>query len=247
MYKDTAKWLLTFAPITAVITLALTLGPRLNAVVGVGFLGWVRRFPLASAAIVLTLGATVAIVVLCRYVLLTEATPWTELRKSADWWSKAFSDHAVGMPLFPASTDFEAAEIRATTDEATSAEQSALAATTLRIQALSETLNAKARFVRFSWGYVICMLVVLAGLSVAAFSVPATPEAVTKPTKLSLLLPPGTEHRFTEATGCASLGGSTAVAVGGLWDHPAIRLIGPGCPAGEWTAPEDLGMVITAG
>ncbi|WP_313674181.1 hypothetical protein [Mycolicibacterium sp.] len=245
MYKDTAKWLLTFTPITAVITLALTLGPRLNAIVGIGLDGWVRRFPVATAAIVLTLAATVAVVALCRYVLLAEATPWTELRKSPTWWSRAFSDHAVGMPLFPASTDFEAAEIRATTDEATSAQQSALAATTLRIQALSETLNAKARFLRFSWGYGICMLLIVTGLSVAAFSVPATPEAVTKPTKVAILLPDGAERRFTETTGCATLDGTTAVAVGGLWDHPAIRLIGPGCPAGQWTPPDDLGMVIT--
>lgn len=245
MYKDTAKWLLTFAPITAVITLALTLGPRLNAVVGVGLAGWVSRFPVASAAVALTVAATVAIVVLCGYVLLAQASPWTTLRTSPRWWSEAFSEHAVGLPLFPASTDFEAAETRAATDEATGAEQSALAATTLRILALSENLNAKARFRRFVWGYVISLVIILVGLSVAAFSLRATPEAVTRPTEVSLLLPAGAEQRFTEATGCASLQGANAVAVGGLWDRPAMRLLGPGCPEGEWTPPAGLGILVT--
>lgn len=245
MYKDTAKWLLTFAPITAVITLALTLGPRLNAMVGVGFAGGVSQFPLAAAAVALTVLATVAIVALCGYVLLAEASPWTELRTSPEWWSRAFSDHAVGMPLFPASTDFEAAETRAATDEATGAEQSALAATTLRIQALSETLNAKDRFQRFVWGYAVCIVLIVGGLSVVAFSLRATPEAVTQPTEVSLLLPAGTEQRFTEATGCTGLPGTTAVAVGGLWDRPALRLLGPGCPAGEWTPPAELGILVT--
>ena len=244
MYKDTAKWLLTFTPITAVVTLALTLGPRVDAIAGAGFVNWVCEFPVATGAVVLTLFAAVVIVALCSYVLLAQATPWTELRTSATWWSKAFSEHAAGMPLFPASTDFEAAETRATTDSATSAEQTALAGTTLRIQALSETLNAKARFKRFSLGYGVCIVLIVAGLSVAAFSLPATPDAVTKPTKVSILLPAGTENRFAETTGCATLDGTTVVAVQGLWNHPTLRLIGPGCPAGDWTPSNDLGIVV---
>ncbi len=145
MYKETAKWLLTFAPIAAVIALVLTLRPSVEAVGGAGPAAWVREYPAATAAIVVTVLATVALVLLCRWVLLAGATPWSSLRRDADWWSRAFSEHAVGMPLFPASTDFDRAELRATTDEATSAEHSALAATTLRIQTLSEALNAEAR------------------------------------------------------------------------------------------------------
>jgi hypothetical protein len=245
VYKDTAKWLLTFTPITAVVTLALTLAPRVDAVAGAGFMNWVCEFPIATAAVVLTLFATVLIVALCSYVLLAEATSWTTLRTSGNWWSKAFSEHAVGMPLFPASTDFATAETKATTDDASSAEQTALAATSRRILELSESLNAKVRFKRFSWGYGISMLVIVTGLSVAAVSLPATADPVTKPTKVSILMPTGTENRFSETTGCATLDGTTAIAVRGLWNHPTLRLIGLGCPAGDWTPTNDLGIVIT--
>lgn len=247
MYKDTAKWLLTFTPIAAVITLALTLGPRAEAIANAGLLNWACEFPIATAAVVLTLLAAVAIVALCSYALLAEASPWTQLRTDEKWWSKAFSDHAVGMPLFPASTDFTDAETRAVTGKASPAEQTGLAATTLRIQALSESLNAKARFKRFSWGYGICMIAILGGLAVAAFSLPVTPDPVTKPTKVSIIMPAEAESRFTEITGCTTPldDNTTAIAVGGLWSHPTLRLIGPGCTASDRTLPSDLGIIIT--
>lgn len=247
MYKDTAKWLLTFTPIAAVITLALTLGPRTEAIAEAGLLKWVCEFPIATAAVVLTLLAAALIVALCRYVLLAEATPWTQLRTDQKWWSEAFSDHAVGMPLFPAATDFTNAETSAATANASAAEQTALAATTLRIQTLSENLNAKKRFKQFSWGYGICMIVIVTGLAVASFSLPATPDPVTKPTKVSLIMPAGAETRFTEITGCTTplTDKTTAVAVGGLWTHPTLRLIGPGCTTSDHTLPRDLGIIIT--
>lgn len=247
MYKDTAKWLMTFTPIAAVITLALTLGPRTEAVGEAGLLTWVCEFPIATAAVVLTMLATVLIVALCRYVLLAEATPWTQLRTDQKWWSTAFSNHAVGMPLFPAATDFTIAETNAATDNASAAEQTALAATTQRIQTLSENLNAKKRFNRFSWGYGICMIVIVTGLTVAAFSLPATPDPVTKPTQVSIVMSAGAETRFTEITGCTTplTDKTTAVAVGGLWTHPVLRLIGPGCRALDHILPRDLGIIIT--
>lgn len=247
MYKDTAKWLLTFTPIAAVITLALTLGPRTEAIASAGPFKWIYEFPIATAAVVLTLLAAVLIVALCCYVLLAEATPWTQLRTDQKWWSKAFSHHAVGMPLFPAATDFTNAETSAATGNASAAEQTALAATTLRIQTLSENLNAKKRFKRFSWGYGICMIVVVTGLAVATFSLPATPDAVTKPTKVSIVMPAGAESRFTEITGCTTPldDKTTAVAVGGLWTHPTLRLIGPGCTASDHILPSELGIIVT--
>lgn len=245
MYKDTAKWLLTFTPITAVITLALTLGPRIETVASAGLLNWVCEFPVATAAVVLTVIATVVIIILCSYVLLAEASPWTELRTNDTWWSEAFSKHVVGMPLFPSANDFETAETRASTDTASAAEHTALAATTSRIQALSESLNAKDRFKKFSWGYGACMIVILGGLAVAAFSLPAVPDPVTKPTAVSLNMPAGAANRFSEMTGCPKLDEVTAIAVGGLWSHPTLRLIGPGCPTTDWTPPDDLGVIVT--
>jgi hypothetical protein len=245
VHKDTAKWLLTFTPITAVIALVLTIRPSIEAVGAAGPRAWIRQFPAATVAIVMTALATVVLVVLCRSVLLATATEWSTLRRDVEWWSGAFSKHAVGMPLFPSSSDFDDAELRALTEQATPAEHTALAATTLRVQALSEEMNAQARLTKFSWAYGVCMAVIVAGLATATFSLSVTPEAVTKPTAASLYLPgDGAANRFTEATGCVSVQGTTAIAVRGLWSNPTLRLIGPGCRDAEWTPTS--GVLVTA-
>ncbi|WP_396908174.1 hypothetical protein [Mycolicibacterium sp.] len=240
MYKDTAKWLLTFTPIAAIVTLALTLAPRVGAIAATGFTHWVVANPIATAAVALTLFAAAIIVVLCSHVLLAKPRPWTELRADDEWCSKAFSDDAVGVPLFGSSTSYEKIEVAALQNDATAAEQTALAATSRRMLELSEAQNAEARFKRFIWGYGICMVIIVAGMCIATAGVPLAPDAVTKPTKVSILLPPDGESRFTEETQCATVTGTTAIAVRGLWDRPVLRLFGPGCTQAEWTPTAEI-------
>jgi hypothetical protein len=244
MYKDVAKWLMTFTPISAFLTLTLTFAPRADAIIGMGFSQWVCAFPLVAASVVVTLIATVVIIVMCSRVLLVEAGKWTDLQKKENWFSAAFSDHAVGLPLFPASDNYTEAETKARSDQASPAEQTALAATSRRILELSESQNARDRFKEFSIAYVICTVLILAGLAIATVGLPANPDPVTKPTPVSILMQPGTEERFSAASGCVTMQGTTAIAVGGLWNRPKLQLIGPGCPSGEWTAPVDLGATI---
>jgi hypothetical protein len=157
------------------------------------------------------------------------------------------SKHAVGVPLFAASTEYDDAETKAQSGSASAAEQSAIVATSARILALSAEQNAKARFESFRIGYAICMLLIAGGLIFSAVSLPATPDPVTKPAKVSLVMPPGNEARFVAATGCQSLATTTAVAVGGLWNRPRLRLVGQGCPLGDWTPTPDLNGVIVPG
>lgn len=245
MYKETAKWLLTFVPITALVTLALGFAPRFAAMKAAGFVNWVREFPLVTAAAAVTAGLTVVIIVMCCKVLLAEPTAWKTLRADTTWLSKAFSEHAVGVPLFADSTAYQTAESKALTATASAAEQGALADTSRRILELSEAHNARDRFKRFSAVYVICTILIIAGASVVTATLPATPDGVTKPTQVAIFMPPGTENQFVTATGCTSLASTTAIAVGGLWNRPKLRLIGQGCPVEDWTPPENLGIVIT--
>ncbi len=245
MHKDTAKWLITFAPISAFLALVVTFAPRANAIIAMGFPSWARHYPLTAFAIGASIVATVAIIVQCSRVLLAEADIWAELEKKDDgnWFSDAFSKHAVGLPLFPASSHYTEAETRARSGDATAAtaaEQSALAATSLRVLAHSEADNARDRFKKFIPVYAICTLVILVGSIAAAVG----PDAVTKPAQVSILMQPGTEDRFTAASGCQALKTTTAIAVGGLWDRPLLRLFGPGCPTVDWTAPEGLDATI---
>lgn len=248
MHKDAAKWLITFAPISAFLALVLTFAPRANAIIAMGFLSWARHYPLTAIVVGLATVATVVIICKCSTVLLAEADTWAELEKKEEgkWFSDAFSKHAVGLPLFAASSHYTEAETRARSGDATAtaAEQSALAATSLRVLALSEADNARDRFKKFIPVYVICTLVIVVGLIVAAVGLPSIPDPVTKPAQVSILMQPGTEDRFTAASGCQALKTTTAIAVGGLWDRPQLRLVGPGCPTVDWTAPEGLDATI---
>ncbi|GAB88157.1 hypothetical protein [Gordonia rhizosphera] len=248
---ETAKWLMTFVPITIIITLVLAVASQGSAIQTVGVTTWICEHLLATIGLICTLLAVGVIVFLCRNVLLAEADKWSDLKSQAGWFSDAFSKHAVGLPLFPASDDFTRAEAKAASD-ATAAEYNALTTTTQRIIELSEAENTRKEFRKFSIGYIICLLVIIIGLVVSFVSIataPTSPEEITKPTSVTIHMPhmPPTaedQKKFTANTGCTVLGETTAIAVGGFWDHPKLRLIGPGCTTSDWTPPDDLGIVI---
>jgi hypothetical protein len=244
VYKDTAKWLLTFVPVTALVALVVAIAPRMTAVNAAGLLGWMCANPLATAAVALAVLFTVVIVALCCWVLLAHAKKWTELQADRNWLSRAFSDHAVGLPHFADYDAFRNAVVNVRTKRAPDAEQSAVDETVGRILKLSEDLEAQDRFAWFKIAFPICTLLAIAGVVLATASLPATPAAVTTPSIVSIFMPSGTEAKFLAATGCKTLDGTTAIAVGGLWNKPQLRLIGNGCPAGNWSPPDNLGVVV---
>ncbi len=249
MRKDIAKWLLTFAPLTAVFTLTLTIAPRINTSAGIS--SWIRGNPIPVGAIVTTVLATFTLIALGCYVMQAEATPIRELRERchANWLSNAFSTHAVGLPHFAASDIYEAAANRVSAGESTApGEQAAVAETNGRILELSEADNTRKRFKIFSWGYAICMITIVAGLTTAALSLPTTLDPVTKPTPVTLHLTPEAQALFTEATSCTTVADTSAIAIAGRWDHPTLRLAGPGCDAEttrNWVPPNNLDILAT--
>lgn len=247
MHKDTAKWLLAFLPLPTFLALGITVGPRFEAIEEVGVVRWVCQFWVASLAIGLILVAALGLIGLCCSVLLAAPSQWSKLTADQNWMSNAFSTYAVGMPMFPDAKAFSDTESKRVAKQATADEVNALTDTTQRIVALSADLNARARFKIFGWSLPVCALVVVAGLFVLGAALPVMPDAVTKPTKVTIFLPPGTESKFVTATGCACLHTTTAIAVHGLWDRPTLRLIGNGCHDAEQTLPADLQAVIAPG
>lgn len=245
MNKDTAKWLLTFVPIPTFLALAVGLGSRFTAVEETGLIGWAREFPIPAIAVGVTVLATIVIIWTCCWVLVAGPTELAVLKNNSNWWSAAFSKHAVGEPTFSNSDAFRTADNKRVSQTASDTEIKALDDTIQRIVALSEKLNARSRFICFIWAFGACAVLIVAGLSTAIATLPTTPDAVTKPTKVSILVPPDTEPRLAAATGCASMRDTTIVAVSGLWNKPKLRLIGKGCPLGTWTLPVDLNAVIT--
>jgi hypothetical protein len=247
VYKDTAKWLLTFLPISTFVALAVGLAPRYEAIEGAGFRDWVCGNRLAFTATLVTLAATVVIIIMCCAVLLTGPTDLAALRADETWWSTAFSQHGVGEPMFTDSSAFDRVANPPAGMTVSEAQAKAYNDTIPRITKLSEDLKTRARFKCFAYVFVVCTVLIGVGLSVATATLPATPEAVTKATKVSIFIPPGTEARFVKATGCVSLHDTTAVAVGGTWAHPKLRLIGTGCPTRLWTPGTELDAVVAPG
>lgn len=248
MHKDTAKWLLTFVPIPTFLALAVGLGTRFTAITQVGIIDWACQFPAPAIAVAVTAIATFAILIACCWVLVTGPTDLAALKKEPNWWSDAFSQYGVGQPYFTNSDGYNDTNTARAQGKATDAQIKALADTMQRIVALSEDLNTRNRFRCFLWVLGFGAAFILAGLCTATATLPTTPDAVTKPIKVSILVPPGTEPRLAAdfaAAGCTCDHDTTAVAVGGLWNNPTLRLIGKGCQTGTWTAPADLNAVIT--
>lgn len=246
VHKETAKWLLTFVPIPTFLALALGLGNRFTAITEVGVVDWVRQFPVPALAIAATAIATAVIIAACCRLLLTGPIDWRDLKDSPDLWSKAFSEAGVGEPYFKSVdrfSDFEQKRIRGT---ATDAEMKALADTQQRIVAWTEDVGTRERFNRFLWTFGICAGVILLGLGCAMATLPTTPEAITKPSKVAILVSPDAQPRLAAAFAAAGCTGrdTTVVAVGGLWNNPELRLVGDGCQSGRWTVPADLNAVV---
>lgn len=249
MHKDTAKWLLAFLPIPTFFALGITLGPRFAAIDEVGIIRWICQFWVASLAIGLVLAAALAIIWLCCRVLLANPDEWSKLTADGNkrWMSRAFSTYGVGLPMFPDADTFSSTEAKRVANTATGDEIKALTDTTQRIVALSADLKARRRFKTFGWALAACAVLIAGGLFVISAALPVTPDAVTKPTKVSIYMPPGTESKFTTATGCTCLRTTTAIAVHGLWDRPTLRVFGNGCRDTEWTPSADLHAVIAPG
>ena len=205
--------------------------------------------PVPALAVAVTATATGVIIVACCRLLLTGPTEWDHLKDAPNDWSKAFSEAGVGEPYFKDADQFGDAERRRILGKASDTEMKALADTQQRIVAWSEDVATRKRFTRFLWTFGFCAGLILVGLGWATATLPTTPDAVTKPTRVSILVSPDAEPRLAAAfaaAGCTARD-PAAVAVGGLWNNPTLRLVGDGCQSGTWTVPTELNAVVTPG
>jgi hypothetical protein len=248
MYKDTAKLLLGLVPVSTVVGIAFALAPTLDAIRAEGVSRWVIDHPAVTIGVVASLLGVLGVVAACSYVLLAASGKWTDLRSNADWFSKAFSDHAVGLPYFLDSTAFESAESKIAQNDAgiTGDDREAVAKVRERTLALSERLEAARRFKRFTWAYVVCILAIVGGAGAVLTTLPGASDPITAPVTVQLHLPASAEAGFVRGTHCSSSKTTTAVAVGGFWSDPELRLYGPGCDlANWWPNHSKLDIVIT--
>lgn len=247
MHKETAKWLLAFVPIPTFVVLALSLGPRYEAISELGLSNWLDENPFPAIAFLLGAIAIVALTAMCCFVVLTRATDLAKLLADENWLAAAFSEHGAGEPVFLDAAAFKMVGSASKTGDDTvpEREETAYAKTLERLKQLSEDQKTRARFVGFVWVFIICAIVIFGALTVVAATLPNAPEAIIKPAKVNIYVSPGTEPSLTAATECTDMSKTTVVAVGGTWIHPIIRLFGTGCIREPWTPSPDLNAVIT--
>lgn len=257
MHKDTAKLLLGLVPVASLIGVAIAVEPSFDTIRAAGVASWARQHPSVVSGVVAVVIGVFGLVVACCYVLLAAPKPWKELRSDDNWLSKAFSDHAVGIPYFSDASTFLNAEAQVaqpvaqpaadvTKADVTSGDREAVAKAVERTLLLSERLQAAKRFKKFGFLYVPCLLAIVGGAGVVLITLPAAETPITIPTTVQLHLPSGAEVVFAAATGCVASGTTVAVAVGGFWDNPELRLYGPGCHSGRWSPQRSVDLVITA-
>jgi hypothetical protein len=248
MHKDTAKLLLGLVPVLTVVGIALALAPRFDAIRADGVWRWANAHLAVDIGVVATMLGVLGVVAACSYVLLAAPGTWRDLRSNVDWFSKAFSDHAVGLPYFLDSTAFTSAESKIAQSDTgvTGDDREAVAKVRERTLELSERLEAARRFNRFTWAYLACIVAIVGGAGTVLATLPAASGPITAPVIVQLHLPATAEAGFVHGTHCRASKTTTAVAVGGFWNDPELRLYGPGCDPAKWLPTHSkLDVVIT--
>lgn len=249
MYKELAKYWISFVPVTALLGLGVALAPTAEQLTRLGFAAWLQARG-AGFAVFLALSclALLAMTVLCARVLAAEPTEFDRLLENQTWLSVAFSRYGVGRPYFLDSTKFLSAELecRELDDKgAFDPRAPAVNEVTARISALSADLNAKGRFTVFLWVFGIGAVLITGTALVALGSPPRGLELITEPVPVTLHVPAGELRRVSNGTGCDKPRDADAVAVGGTWEKPRLRLFGTGCAGGEWVPSPDLHIIVT--
>ncbi|HSS11322.1 MAG TPA: hypothetical protein VLL25_15660, partial [Acidimicrobiales bacterium] len=92
----------------------------------------------------------------------------------------------------------------------------------------------------------VCILAIVGGAATVLTTLPAASGAITAPVTVQLHLPATAEAGFLNGTHCGAIATTTAVAVGGFWNDPMLRLYGPGCDSAQWSPNHSkLDVVIT--
>ncbi len=244
LYKDMAKWLIGFVPVTALAGLGVALAPNADVIARLGLSEWMSEHAWAVGGVAAVVIATLVMVVMCARVLLAEPTGWVELTQNSKWMEAAFAKYSVGRPHFFDLTEFSNAELASHTNPQDK-RATAVAETTARVVTLSGDLNAKHRLKVFLWVFAFGTVAVIAGVLVVLVNTSTAPDVIVRPTPVVLHVPASSETAFDSATGCRASSSADAVAVGGSPDVPDLRLFGRGCRADTWKPSADLHVVVT--
>ena len=246
-FRDTTKWLVAFVPIAALGTAAAVLGPLLvrSAQTARSLSAWAGDNAWALGGVAAVLVGVMVVVWFGARVLSTQPKDFGALLKTnPKRLSDAFSV-GVAAPYFLDDNGFKdaLATLEAkwrpdSTTPPTDAEVSRAAAAVeaLREWALQDELAAAFR--RFWKFFAIGLVLIVAGVVVAAVTIVKPSASIEKPTTVQVSVNQPGAADLLKKTGCTTPAMSQYVAVAGTWDAPVLQVDGPGCLFGNRWRPK---------
>ncbi|MGJ7440973.1 hypothetical protein [Aquipuribacter sp. MA13-6] len=246
-YRDTTKWLVTFAPITAALTAATLVGPRLvrSAQAAPSAAAWgADNWGVLLAGVAL-LGAVAAVLASGARVLSVEPTDIATQAASR----RGASDLATAVGAGVTTPEFFTKEsyVEAMTQQAHAWDQpTRVAADVERLERLRTATEAlrdwslfngiQKPFSDFRRVFVVSSAVLVAALVYIPFALgPSTP--IGEPAEVAVSLSAAGAQDLRSTTGCTDPGSSEYLAVGGTWQQPVLAVDGPGCRFGATWQP----------
>ena len=190
MHKETAKWLMALVPTGALAASAIAVAPYFSQARRQGWSAWWGDNSAATMWLAVVLAAVIAAVAAAAYVLLAAPDPLSKLENEPALMSVAFSEGGVGAPTFNSSDQYTQVNARIAADLAVpdfdlkslEATIGAVERTGTQLRAWSEERNARMRFRKFSFVYVIGVGVIAVGVvAIAVLSRPSRRRSTNRP------------------------------------------------------------------
>ena len=246
-FRDTTKWLVAFVPIAALGTAAVVLGPLLvrSAQAAPSLSAWVGDNAWALGGVGAVLVGVLVVVWFGAQVLSSQPKDFGALLKTNPTrLSEAFSA-GVAAPYFLDDNGFKNAlaklDVKWHQDSTTppadaEVSRAAAAVEALREWALQDELAAA--FKRFRIFFAIGLVLIVAGVVVAAVTINEQGASIEMPTTVQVSVNQPGAADLLKKTGCTTPAKSQYVAVAGTWDAPVLQVDGPGCLFGNRWRPK---------
>lgn len=242
-YRDTAKWLVAFIPVSTLVAAAVALGPQVltQAATADSVADWLKQ----NGWVLVGLGV-VAVGAMCimwsgARVLSTQPERFQDLlgEQDKDRLIKAINEGAAE-PYFMDDVAYRNARnrLQASWDAKQQVDDAALQRITgatelLRAWALQQGMGAA--FGKFRWALVVGIVLILGGFLLTAGALGPTAVRLDKPTVVKVRVNDAGEQDLRATTGCVDASRSSFLAIGGTWNAPVLRIDGPGCRfAAHW-------------
>lgn len=249
-YRDTAKWLVAFVPVSTIVAGAVALGPRLleDAAAAASPTAWAQTRVAVLVGVGLIVAGVGGVLWSGARLLRTQPVDFTALLKDSEKLREAFQN-GVGVPYFLDDASYLAALKKlaatwATGDAVLDAELERANASTEELRSWALQQQLRPAFRTFGWVFGLGVLLIVAGFLAVAAGLGPAPIRFGTPTVVVVELSDAGAVDLATATGCTNIAESTFLAVAGTWESPVLEVDGPDCEFGAQWRPSSGGAEL---